>query len=64
MATSWDIYYTEMFKTLTDYNERNNTPLSNEKIQEAISKVTEKLSISDANNATEDTFSHTSNTQK
>ena len=39
MPTSIYRYYTEMFKTLTDYNDRNNTPLLNKKIQEAIRKV-------------------------
>ena len=33
MATSREKYYTEMYKTLTDYNDRNNAPLFNEKIQ-------------------------------
>ena len=42
MAASRDRYYTEMFNTLTDYNDRNNTPLSNDNIREAIRKVTEK----------------------
>ena len=64
MATSRDRYYTEMFKTLTDYNDRENTPLSNSSIREEISKVMEEESISDANNVTADTFSHTPNTQK
>ena len=32
MATSRDKYYTEIYKTLTDYNDRNNAPLLNEKI--------------------------------
>ena len=32
MATSRDNYYTEMFKTLIDYNEHKNTPSSNENI--------------------------------
>ena len=41
MATSRDRYYTEIFKTLTDYNDRNNTELSNAKILEAIRKVIE-----------------------
>ena len=38
METSSDNKYTEMFKTLTDYNDRNNTSLSNEKIREALCK--------------------------
>ena len=32
MATSRDKYYTEMYETLIEYNERNDAPLSNEKI--------------------------------
>ena len=64
IATSRDRYYTEIYKTLTDNNYCNNTPLSNEKIREAIRKVTEEESILDANNVTADTFSHTSNTQR
>ena len=42
IATSRDRYYTEMFKTITDYNEHNNTLLSNLNIREAIRKVTEE----------------------
>ena len=57
-------YYTEIFKTLTDYNDRHNALLSNEKTREAIHKVMDEESISDANNVTADTFSHTSNTQR
>ena len=32
MVTSKDKYYMEMWNTLTDYNERNNTPLSSANI--------------------------------
>ena len=39
METSRDRYYTEIFKTLNDYNDRNNTPLSYADIREEISKV-------------------------
>ena len=39
MATSRDRYYTEMFNTLTDYNDHKNTPLSNANIREEILKV-------------------------
>ena len=63
MATSRDRYYTEMYETLTDYNDCNNILLSNENIREAIREVIEEESISDSNNLTVDTFSHTSNTQ-
>ena len=41
MATSRDRYYTENFNTLTNYNDRNNTPLSDTNIWEAIGKVME-----------------------
>ena len=50
--------------TLTDYNDRNNTPLSNQKIRETMVKAVEQESILDVNNVTADTFSHTSNTQR
>ena len=63
MATPREKYHTEIYKTLTDYNECNNEPLSNENIREAIHKFMEEESISDANNVTEDTFIHTSNTK-
>ena len=53
-----------MYNTLTDYKERNNAPLSNDIIWEAIQKVMDEESILDANNVTADTFSHTSNTQR
>ena len=39
MATPRYKYYTKMYQTLIDYNDRNNAPLSNEKIQKSISKV-------------------------
>ena len=64
METSRDNYYTEMFNTLTDYNDRNNTPLSNLNIWEAIRKVIEEESIADANNAAMNTFGYASNTQR
>ena len=64
MATSREKYYRGIYKTLIDYNDNNNGPLSNEKILEAIFKVTEEESMADANNITEDTFSHTLNTQR
>ena len=64
MLPSRGRYYTETFKTLTDYNDLNNTPLSNTNIQEAIRKFIEEVSVLDTNNVTEDTFSHMSNTQR
>ena len=39
MATSRDKFYTKMYETLIDYNERNDAPLSIEKIQQEINKV-------------------------
>ena len=46
-----------MLKTPTDYNDRNDAPLSNEKIQEAIHKVVEEGFY--YQNETADTLSHT-----
>ena len=63
MATLRGKYYTEMFKTLTDYNNHNNTPSYNASIRKEIRKVIEDESILDANNVTADTFSHTFNTK-
>ena len=42
IATSRDRYYTEIFRTQTDYNDRNNTPLSNLNLREAIRKLMEE----------------------
>ena len=36
MTTSRDQYYTEMYKDIVDYNDRNDAPPSNEQIQEAL----------------------------
>ena len=62
MVTSREKYYTEKYKTLTDYNDHNNVTLLNENIQESIHKVTNEEAISDANNVTATTFIHTSST--
>ena len=64
METLRDKYGTEMYKTLFDYNERNNTILSNAKIREAIRKVIEEESTVDSNNVTADTFIYATNTQR
>ena len=37
MATMKDKYYTKMLETLVDYNNRNNAPLANEEIRQAVS---------------------------
>ena len=50
----------ETCNTLTDYNGRNNTPLANANIREAIRKVMEEESMTDTNSVTADTFSHAS----
>ena len=59
MVTSRYKYYTEIFNTLTYYNDRNNGPLSNKNIQEAVHKFMDMESILDANKVTADYFSHT-----
>ena len=64
MANSRDKYYTEMHKALTNCNDRNNTPLLNEKIREATHKVIEEESMSDANNVSAETFKPTPNAQR
>ena len=64
MATLKNKYYIEICNTLTDYNGRNNTPLSNKKIQEAIRKVMEEESITEDNNIHADTFNHALSAQR
>ena len=64
MATSRDKYYKEMLNTLTDYNDRNNTALSDSNIQESIRKVIEEESIGGSSNVTAYTFGHAFNTQR
>ena len=39
MATTKNKYYTKMLETLVNYNDRNNAPLSDEKIWHAVSIV-------------------------
>ena len=39
MANEKDKYWTKIYDNLTNYNDRNHTPLSNAKIREAIHKV-------------------------
>ena len=38
MATTKEKYYTKMLETLVYYNDRNNEPLSNEKLRRAVSE--------------------------
>ena len=62
MATTKDKYYTKMLETLVDYNDRNNAPLSKEKILQAVSRVMAETegeecdSERNANNVTMDIF--------
>ena len=56
MENAMDNYWAEMNDTITNYNDRNHTPLSNVKIREAIDKVMLKEK-QEANNVTVDTFS-------
>ena len=51
-----------MYKTVVDYNDRNDTPLSNENILKAVHKVIEEES--DVKNITADIFNHTYNKQR
>ena len=39
MATTKEKYYTNILEALVDYNGRNNAPLSNEKLRQAVIKV-------------------------
>ena len=77
METSRHKYYTKMNETLIDYNDHNNSPLSNGNIWYAIYKVIEEEESDacnmnsdahnitvDAHNVTADNFSQTSNTQR
>ena len=70
MATPRDKYYTELFRTMTYFNNWRNAPFSNKNIWDAIHRVIAEQE-SDANyitsyshNLTVDTFSQTSNTQR
>ena len=40
MATTRDKYYEKMLETIVDHNDHQNAPLSNDKLQQAISTVT------------------------
>ena len=39
MATARDEYYTEMLETQINHNDCRNSPLSNEKLQQEVSRV-------------------------
>ena len=56
-------YYTEMSNTITNFNDKNDAPLFNTNIREAIvifMMEDEEESITDVNTVTADAFSHTS----
>ena len=67
IAESKENYYTELNNNITNFNDNNNTSLSNAKIQEAVMRVTredEEGEITDANNVTNDTWSLVSSSQR
>ena len=39
MASTKEKYYTKILENIVDYNDRNNTPFSNEKLRKAVSKI-------------------------
>ena len=58
MATSRDKYYTELYRTITDWNDQNGASLYNENILDAICRVIVEEEV-EAHNVTVDTFSQT-----
>ena len=55
MKNTKEKYWSEMYDTITNYNDRNYTPLSNTNIREAIDKeIMEEQA--EENNATVDAF--------
>ena len=73
MVPTKDKNYKKILEMLVDYNDRNNAPLSNEKIRQSVSRVMadmeqeERDAKLNANNVTIDTFLNqspiTNNTQ-
>ena len=61
MATPRDKYYTEMYETIVDYNDRNDAPFSNEDIRQATRRVISEEE-SDARNITSDSKNLTADT--
>ena len=49
-------YWSEMYDTITNYNDRNHTPLSKAKIREAVNQVILEEKV-ESNNVLVDTFS-------
>ena len=58
MVTPIDTYYTNIYETIVDYNDRNHAPLFNEKIWQAIHKNFAEEEA-DAQNVNVDTFCQT-----
>ena len=62
MVPTKDKNYKKILEMLVDYNDRNNAPLSNEKIRQSVSRVMadmeqeERDAKLNANNVTIDTF--------
>ena len=56
MANEKDKYWTEMYYTITDYNELNHTPFSSAKIRKELDKVMLEEQA-EPNNTTVDIFS-------
>ena len=70
MATPRYKYYTKLFRTITDCNDRNGAPLSNEKIRDTINRFISEEEVdshnitSDVHNLTVDTLSQMPNTKR
>ena len=64
MATQKEKYYMTLVKTLIDHKDRQNLPLSNEKLRQSVSTVMveteeeERDAERNSNNVTMDTFIH------
>ena len=69
MENPRDKYYMKCFRTITDYNNCNDVPFSNENIQDTIHRFISKEEMDyhsitlDSHNVTVDNFSRTSNKQ-
>ena len=67
ISESMEKYYMELSNTIKNFNEWNNTPLSNVNIQESILRVMredEEVAITDAKNVNADKFSHASSSKR
>ena len=70
MENSRDKYYTELVSTITDCNDRNSAPLSNDNIRDEIHRSISEEEVDaynmtpGAHNVTVNTFSQTPDTQR